>query len=106
MKLETLRPVLAPLTGAILCLTLMPRPDAATSTTGTGATAAQFIARALDPRDAKDAGPVEIVIRRWSSDADVETLHKTLVANATDPSVLTFQRPLPEAGIVLVPGVQ
>ena len=105
MNLESLRPILAPLTGAIMCLTFMPRPEAATPPS-TGATAAQFVARALDPRDAKDAGPVEIVIRRWSTDADVEMLRKTLTANSADSSIPTFQRPLPEAGIVLVPGVQ
>jgi hypothetical protein len=105
MKLETLRPVLAPLTGAIMCLTFMPRPDAAVPA-ATGATAAQFIARALNPDDAKDAGPVEIVIRRWSTDADAEALHKTLAANVADPSVAAFQRPLPEAGVVLVRGPQ
>src|SRR4051794_4418044 len=105
MKLETLRPVLAPLTGAIMCLTFMPRPDAAVPA-ATGATAAQFMARALNPDDAKDAGPVEIVIRRWSTDADAEALHKTLAANMADPSVGAFQRPLPEAGVVLVRGVQ
>ena len=104
MNFETLRPVLAPLTGAIMCLTFMPRPDAAVPV-GTGATAAQFVARALDPADAKDAGPVEIVIRRWSSDADAENLRKALGSISADPSTPTF-RPVPEAGTVLVPGVQ
>jgi hypothetical protein len=104
MNFETLRPVLAPFAGAVMCLALMPRPDAAVPG-ATGATAAQFVARALDPADAKDAGPVEIVIRRWSTDADAESLRKTLSANAADQSTPMF-RPVPEAGIVLVPGVQ
>ena len=104
MNFESLRPVLAPLTGAIMCLTFMPRPDAAVPV-GTGATAAQFVARALDPADAKDAGPVEIVIRRWSTEVDAENLHKALGASTADRSTPIF-RPVPEAGIVLVPGVQ
>jgi hypothetical protein len=99
MNLVNLRPVLAPLAGAILCVTLMPRPDLA----GNEATAAQFVARALSPADGKDAGPIEIVIRRWSSDADVENLRKSLGGS---PSLPMFTRAAPEAAVVLVPGVQ
>jgi hypothetical protein len=101
MRLANLRPVLMPLAGATMCLALMPHPSAVG-----GATVAQFVARALDTADGKDAGPVEIVIRRWSTDADTETLRKTLVATSADRSMPAFQRPLPEAGVVLVRGVQ
>jgi len=102
MSLVNLRPVLAPLAGAILCLTLMPRPDLA----GNERTAAQFVARALSVADGKDAGPIEIVIRQWSSEADVEKLRKSLVSIGGSKSVPAFASALPEAGVVLLPGVQ
>lgn len=102
MSLVNLRPVLAPLAGAVLCLTLMPRPDLA----GNEATAAQFVARALSVVDGQDAGPVEIVIRRWSNDTDVENLRNALAARGANTSGPAFTRALPEAGVVLMPGVQ
>src|SRR2546428_13109860 len=100
MSLASLRPVLAPLFGAAICLAVMPRPGA----TVKDVTVAQFVARALAVADAKDAGPIEIVIKRWSSDQELESLRKSLITNDSNPLLPVFQKALPEAGGVLVPG--
>ena len=97
MSFVSLRSVVAPLVGAAICLALSPRPGATAKQTMT----ARFVARAVSPLDAKDGGPIEIVIERWSTDDDLENLRAALLAHGA-----AFQRARPEAGVVLMPGVQ
>lgn len=91
------RPILAPLLGAAICFTLSPRPGATVKRPMT----ARFVGRAVTPLDARDGGPIEIVIEHWSTDDDMENLRAALVANGP-----AFPRARPEAGVVLTPGVQ
>jgi hypothetical protein len=101
MNLVTLRPILAPLVGAAICFAVSPRPGA----TARQAMTARYVARAVAVADAKDAGPIEIVIQRWSSDDDLQSLRAALVDTASDKLLPVF-RARPEAGVLLVPGVQ
>jgi hypothetical protein len=97
MSFVSLRPIVAPLVGAAICLALSPRPGATAKQTMT----ARFLARAVSPLDAKDGGPIEILIEHWSTDDDLENLRAALIARGA-----AFQRARPEAGVVLMPGVQ
>src|SRR5882672_1400321 len=97
MSFVSLRSIVAPLAGAAICLALSPRPGA----TVKDPTVARFVARALTVSDAKDSGPIEILIQRWSTDDDLENLRAALLAHGA-----AFQRARPEAGVVMMPGVQ
>jgi hypothetical protein len=102
MSLVTLRPILAPLIGAAICFAVSPRPGA----TAKQAMSARYVARAVAAADAKDAGPIEIVIARWSSDDDVQSLRAALDDQASGKALPIFRNTRPEAGVLLVPGVQ
>jgi hypothetical protein len=101
MNFVTLRPILAPLVGAAICFAVSPRPGA----TARQAMTARYIARAVAVADAKDAGPIEIVIERWSSDEDLQTLRAALADSATG-NLPVFRQARPEAGVLMMPGVQ
>lgn len=100
MSLVSLRPILAPLFGAAICLAVSPRSGAAVK----DLTIAQFAARAVSVSDAMDAGPIEIRIVRWSNDEELENLRGALSGPGTPLPV--FQKARPPAGVVLMPGVR
>src|SRR4051812_24740386 len=102
MSLVTLRPILAPLIGAAICFAVSPRPGAIAKQ----AMSAHYVARAVAVQDAKDAGPIEIVIARWSSDEDLQTLRAALADTAAGKTLPVFRQTRPEAGVLLIPGVQ
>jgi hypothetical protein len=102
MNLENLRPILAPLFGAALCFAVSALPGAAVR----DPTLARFLARAVSVDDAKDAGPIEIRIRQWSTDEDVETLRAAIADRRSGKPLPVFRQTRPEAGILLMPGVQ
>jgi hypothetical protein len=97
MNPVSLRPIIATLFGAAICLAMSPQPGATAKQPMT----ARFVARAVSPLDAKDGGPIEILIERWSTDDDLENLRAALLTRGA-----AFQRARPEAGVVLMPGVQ
>ena len=101
MNLMSLRPILAPLFGAVLCFAVSPRPGA----TVKDPTVAQFVARAVSVSDATDAGPIEILIRQWSTDEDLQNLRAALVENGPGKLLPIFRQARPEAGVVLLPGI-
>jgi hypothetical protein len=102
MNLESLRPILAPLFGAALCFAVSAIPGAAVK----DPTQAQFLARAVSVDDARDAGPIEIRIRQWSSDEDLQKLRSALADSKSGKPLPIFRQARPEAGILLMPGVQ
>jgi hypothetical protein len=102
MSLVNLRPILAPLVGAAICFAVSPIPGAAVK----NPTVADFVARAVSVSDAKDAGPIEIVIRQWSTEEDLQTLRTTLAEHVSSAMLPVFRQTRPEAGVLLVPGVQ
>jgi len=102
MSFVSLRSIVAPLVGAAICLALSPRPGATAKEPMT----ARFVARALTVSDAKDAGPIEILIRRWSTDEDLQNLHAALIESGRGTLLPVFRKSRPEAGVLLMPGVQ
>src|SRR3954470_18593622 len=101
MNLVSLLPILVPLFGAAICFAVSPRPTA----TVRQAMTARYVARAVAVADAKDAGPIEIVIQRWSTDEDLQSLRAALVDSAAGKLPI-FRQARPEAGVLLMPGVQ
>jgi hypothetical protein len=103
MTRGSLRPILAVFVAAAACLAVSPRPDAAS----TPAPMERFVARAPSlSQPGGAAGPVAIMIERWSTDADAENLRQLLTQHGPDallPALQTFRRPL---GVVLIPGIQ
>jgi hypothetical protein len=102
MNFESLRPILAPVVGAAICFAVTQSSAALKDPT-----IAHFAARAVSVSDTADMGPVEIRITRWSTDEDLQDLRAAL--NDKSPSSMTlpaFRRARPEAGILLMPGIQ
>ena len=102
MNLVNLRPIMAPLFGIIICFAVSPRPGA----TVKQAMTARFVARALTVSDGMDAGPIEILIERWSTNEELENLRAALIVDGPGRLLPVFQKARPEAGVLLVPGVQ
>ena len=102
MSLLSLRPILVPLLGAALFFAVSPRSGAAV----TEKPVAQFVGRALSVLDATDAGRIDIMIVRWSSDEELEDLRKALAESGPALSLPIFRKNWPPAGVVLSPGVR
>jgi hypothetical protein len=102
MNLESLRPILAPIVGAAICFTVSQSGAALKDPT-----IAHFAARAVSVSDTADMGPVEIRITRWSSDQDLQDLRTALNDKTPSMTLLpAFRRAQPEAGILMMPGIQ
>src|SRR3954465_5239313 len=102
MSAVTLRPILAPIVGAAICFAAT-LPNAATVKQ---AVTARFVARALTVPDAADAGPIEILIERWSAEEELTNLRDALSKGGVGRLLPAFRKPVPEAGVLLMPGVQ
>lgn len=105
MSRLSLRPLLAPLAGAAICLMAAPHPGA----TERGGIIEQFVGRSVSVSGPEAGGPIEILIHRWSTDQDLDRLRGVLADNAADndklfPSLQTLR--LQPAGVLLMPGVQ
>ena len=102
MSLVSLRTGLATAVVAAVCLALSPRPLA-------GPTAPRFerlVARAVNPADQAGAtAPIDIVIERWSTDQESETLH-TMLQGGPEKLLATLQHTRVRAGIMQLPGFQ
>jgi hypothetical protein len=101
MNLESLRPILAPVVGAAICFAVSQSGAAIKDPT-----VAQFVARAVSASDTADMGPVEIRITRWSTDQDLQDLRAALNEKSPRIALPAFRKAQPEAGIVMMPGMQ
>lgn len=97
-----LRPIVAPLFGAVLCVVFGPWPGA----TGRTPLVEQLAARAVTPSGTEDGGPVGIYIERWSTDAELESLRAPIARGETAKVLLALEQWRGRVGVVLMPGVQ
>lgn len=105
MTPATLRPTCVVAVFAAVCLAASSRPGAAQSPRATGI-AERLEARAPDPSDPASApNRVEIVIERWSSDAQADAL-RDAVANGPDALLTALQSMKRRVGFILTPGMQ
>jgi hypothetical protein len=104
MTFASLRPIVATLAVAALCFALSPRTDAANKPTRTFEE--QLVATAVSgPHDgAVVGGRIDIVIERWSTDAERETLVKQLRANDPAALLVGLGKVFRRAGVVELPG--
>jgi hypothetical protein len=102
----TLRLVLVPLIGAGLCVALMSHTAAAARNAVLDQLREQLTARAVSVTGPEDAGPIEIYIERWSTDAEVARLHDSLVQGEAGKLLPVLQQQKLRAGVMLMPGVQ
>jgi hypothetical protein len=100
MNRVSLRPILAPLVGAAICFIVSSQPGEARKE----AIIAHFSGRAISVSDERPEGRIDILIERWSSDYERESLSATLHREGPDKllDALYLRR---RAGVVLLPGV-
>ena len=101
MSLVNFRPILAPLLGAALCFAVSPRPGAAVKEMPI---AERLVATAVSGTG-DVGGPIEILIRRWSTDEDLQNLRAALIESGPGKLLPVFRQARPEAGVLLMPGV-
>jgi hypothetical protein len=102
MQAMTLRPILAPVLGVVICLLVGPRPGAALR----DGPLERFSARAVSVVDSKDVGPINILVDHWSSDAERDALQHVFIDQGADKLLPVLHRLHERAGVVLLPGVQ
>jgi hypothetical protein len=104
MKFSSLRPIVAPLVAAVVCLAWSPRTNAANKPTR--AFAEQLVATAVSgPSDgAVVGGRIDIVIERWSTDAERDTLVRQLRANDPAALLVGLGKVFRRNGVVQLPG--
>jgi hypothetical protein len=102
MRAMNLRPILAPLFGAAICLIAMPHPGAAVRSPFLE----QFVANAISVSGPELAGRIDIYIQRWSSDDEFDSLRGPVLGRAPDQLLPTLQKQKHRAGVILMPGVQ
>jgi hypothetical protein len=102
MRSETIRPIPAIIFAAAVCLAVSPPPDAG----ATGAFVERLVARAPSDADPAGASRIEILIQRWSTDAERDDLRGTLLERGPDALLSAVQRVLKRpAGVVVIPGI-
>jgi len=102
MQAMTLRPILAPVLGALICFLVSPHPGAALRE----GPLQRFSARAVSVVDSKDNGPIEIFVDHWSSDAERDALRHTFLDQGVETLLPALHRLHGRTGVVLLPGVQ
>src|SRR6267142_4033024 len=104
MKFASLRSIVAPLVAAAVCFAWSPRTDAANKPTRTFEE--QLVATAVSgPSDGGDVGGrIDIVIERWSTDAERETLVNHLRANDPGALLVGLGKVFHRNGVVELPG--
>jgi hypothetical protein len=101
MNVPNLRPIVAIFCAAAACVVASPRVDAAR----TSGVLERFVARAVDVEDPTQATrPIDILIERWSTAAEVDALSKTI---AQGPAALlpALQKTWRPAGVLRSPGI-
>jgi len=102
MKSSTLRPLVVAAAIVIACFVLGPRPSAVSH----NGPAEHLAGRSLDAQGVY-AGPVDIMIERWSTDEEVEKVTKPMLGKNGPGAVLAvLEKVRLRAGYVLTPGVQ
>jgi len=106
MKFASLRPIVAPLVAAAVCFAWSPRTDAANKPTRTFAE--ELVATAVSgPSDgAVVGGRIDIIIERWSTDAERETLVSNLRGNDPAALLVGLGKVFRRNGVVELPGAQ
>jgi len=109
MNRESIRPVVAAAVVAALCFATAPRPAAAHKTTPFE----RLVAKALDPSDTSVyPANIDIVIERWSTDEESDSLRDTLLQAGADTldtmigTLQTIQHSHRRVGIMELPGWQ
>jgi hypothetical protein len=104
MKFSSLRPIVAPLVAAAVCFAWSPRTNAANKPTRTFAE--QLVATAVSgPSDgAVVGGRIDIVIERWSTDAERDALARELRANDPGALLIGLGKVFHRNGVVQLPG--
>jgi len=107
MKLTSLRPIVAPLVAAAVCLVSAPHPGAATLTK-TRTFEQQLVGTAVGaPNDGGTVGGrIDITIERWSTDAERETLWRELRANDPGALLVGLGKVFHRNGVVQLPGAE
>ena len=101
MNVTHLRPIAAILCAAAVCVVASPRADAARNS----GILERFVARAVDVADPTEATkPIEILIERWSTAEEVETLRGT-IPRGPETLLPALQKTWRPAGVVLTPGI-
>ena len=105
MTFASLRPIVAPLAAFAVCLVVSPRTDAAKNAR---TFEDQLVATAVSAPDAGGVigGRIDIAIERWSTDAERESLRRTLDENNTTALLLGLGKVFRRAGVVQMPGAQ
>jgi hypothetical protein len=84
------------------CIAVSPQPNAARNSS----VLERFVARASNVDDPTEASsPVEIMIERWSTDKEAESLGTTLVKSGAHTLLPALQQTWQRAGVVLTPGI-
>jgi len=100
--------IISPLVGLALCMALMPGIKGAAHSTATPSTTnitEQFSGESLGVADGEHAGRVDIVIAKWSTDADVQRLSEPLQKADGETLLDMLHDQHPRIGVVLMPGV-
>jgi hypothetical protein len=102
MSRGSLRPVLAACVAAVACIAAGPQPDAARPV----GPLETFVARAVDATDPAEAtSPIEIMIERWSTAAEADTLRSSLSQGGHAALLPALEKTWQRAGVVLTPGI-
>jgi len=106
MRFSSLRSIVAPLAAAAVCLAWTPLTGATLEKSRTFEE--QLVATAVSqPSDgAVVGGRIDIVIERWSSDAERDTLLRDLRANDPETLLLGLGKVFHRNGVVELPGAE
>jgi hypothetical protein len=102
MNHMSLRPILAPLAGAVLCFALTQGPRAAND----DAVVAHYAARARSVTDGGYAGRIDLLIDRWSTEEDIANVRDLVAHGGADRLLPLLQQARTRVGVLLMPGVQ
>ena len=102
MQRLSVRTVLVITVVASACLASSPRPEA----TAIGGVSERFVGRAPSDSDPAGSSYIEILIQRWSTDDERDSLCGTLVKDGPGALLAAVHRILQRpAGVVLIPGI-
>ncbi len=96
------RRVLIPLLGAAVCMALFFEGRAA----GHSDFVMQLSARAVDVSNSEDAGRIDIMIQRWSTDEELQRMRDAVPRQDPMELLSLLHHTQRRAGIILMPGVQ
>jgi hypothetical protein len=105
MKFASLRTLVAPLSAIAVCLVWSPRADAAKNSR---TFVEQLVGTAVSAPDAGGmiGGRIDITIERWSTDAERDSLRRTLDQRNPAALLAGLGKVFRRAGVVQMPGAQ